>query len=124
MLAQPTGQLSRGASLTAELANDAVGLLVDSDGADGILMRSLKLGIGLGLSLKIHLAEHVKSRLLASASSTRPCLALNGPSKLPSVLVTAKAVRFAILLIPVSDTCRTGSSAEIECLEDIRGLRR
>lgn len=87
-------------------------------------MRSLELGVGLGLSLEVHLAEHIKSRLLASAPSTRPCLAFNGPSKLPSVLVTAKAVRFAILLMPVSDIFCNGSSAEVEFLGDIRGLRR
>lgn len=51
---------------TAQLARDTAPFLENANGADGVLVDRLQLGVFLDVALEIHLSEHVKSGVLAS----------------------------------------------------------
>jgi hypothetical protein len=83
--------------LTAELGDAVTRHLKRSDGANGVLVGSLKLSIILGLTLKVHLPEHVQSRLLTVLAQTRAALLLDGTSQLPATLTALEAESLAIV---------------------------
>lgn len=85
--------------LTAERAHLSVSLFKDTDGVHGILVGRLELRVGGGLTLEVHLSEHVERRLLTSTSSTGARLVLQRPCKLPSVFVAAESERLTVLNI-------------------------
>lgn len=88
--------------LTAERAHLSVSLFKDTDGVHGILVGRLELRVGGGLTLEVHLSEHVESRLLTSTTSAGARLVLQRSSKLPSILVTAETERLTVLIRDVS----------------------
>lgn len=90
MISLIQGERSKAFKLTAETAHAVTGNLVGSDGADGVLMSSLELGIILGLALQVHLPEHVQSRLLAVLTKTGSALGLNRANKLPAFFASLK----------------------------------
>ena len=85
--------------LTAELYNRAIRFFISPDRADGVLVGRFELGIRLSLSLEIHLTEHVQSGVFPDATSTSTRFPLNRSSKLPSALIAAETVRFAVLCV-------------------------
>ena len=87
--------------LTAELADRAVRFFISPNRADGVLVSRFELGIRLSLSLEIHLTEHIQSRVFPDAPSTSTRFPLNRSSELPSALIAAETVRFAVLCVHV-----------------------
>jgi hypothetical protein len=73
-------------------------LFIHPNGVDGILMDRLKLSVRLSLSLEIHLAEHIESRLLPHTASSGSRFALNSTCQRPPALITAETEWLAILL--------------------------
>lgn len=69
---------------------------MNTDGVHGVLVGRLELGICRGLTLEIHLSEHVQGRLLTGTAGISGLL-LQGTGKLPSALVTLEAERLAVL---------------------------
>ena len=60
-------------------------------------MSSLKLGVVLDLTLKIHLPEHVQSRLLTVFTETGAALGLNRTNKLPALFTSLESESLAIV---------------------------
>ena len=69
-----------------------------------VLVGRLELGVRLGLALKIHLSEHVQSRLLAGTPGFSS-LILQRTGKLPSILISAETEGLTVL-----DTVSTSRS--------------
>lgn len=109
-------------SLTAEFVHRAIGIFVNSDGVDGVLMNRLELCVGLCLSLQIHLTEHVKCGLFADTASASPCLVLDTSFQLPPVFVSTQTIRLTILHFRVRFSEPLSSRSHL--WDDLHGQRQ
>ena len=94
---QKSSEVGWGVELTAKFANSLAVFFVDPHCADSILVNRFELRVNLGLSLEIHLTEHVQGRLFPDTTGAGSCLVFNRSNKLPSTLVATEPVRLAIL---------------------------
>lgn len=77
-----------------------------ADGVHSILVGRLELGVCLGLTLEIHLPEHVQSRLLAGTTGFTS-LFLQRAGKLPSILITVETEGLTVLDTVSTSRCMT-----------------
>lgn len=84
--------------LTAEGVHSSIGFFMHSDGVHGVLVGGLELGVRRGLTLEIHLSEHVQGRFLTGTAGISSLL-LQRTSQLPSVLIAAEAEGLTVLCL-------------------------
>jgi hypothetical protein len=92
-----TSGAGQGRVLTADLADNAAGLLVDPDRANGVLVNGIELGVILRLTPEIHLPEQVERRLLTGTAYVGAFLGFDRPHQLPTALIPAEAISLAVL---------------------------
>ncbi|KAJ3518253.1 hypothetical protein NM208_g14583 [Fusarium decemcellulare] len=83
--------------LTAELCHTVAVHLERPEGANRVLVDSLELGVILGLTLQIHLSEHVQGGLLTVLTEAGTTLGLNGTGQLPATLASLEAESFTVV---------------------------
>lgn len=79
----------------AEFPHSISTTLIHPNGADGVLMRGVKLSVVLGLALQVHLFEHLQRGLFLG--NTRTSLQLDCATDLPPGFVAFEAERLAII---------------------------
>jgi hypothetical protein len=84
-------------TLTAELSDSTIIVIIYTYRGDSILMCRRQLGVILRLPLEIHLAEHVESGCFTRIARTGTSLCLDRARKLPATIAAMKAIWFAVL---------------------------